>query len=204
MAWAYDVAGNTASQIVLIDIGNGPPQGSGSGKAIWQMLPNGVVSKPATVKLSASDPEGDAITATLANMVNGYVESFDPNNLIFLFQPYLSNELACEAVRNRDIVKGGFSVILQDSCGAESVVWVPVEIEVRDKVPPVITLPPNVDLGCHCSRPDTSPDATGWAQATDSCDPNPVITYEDTETVEGEVHTITRTWRATDGCGNSA
>jgi len=91
----------------------------------------------------------------------------------------------------------------QDACGNvnEAVQRI---VYTADTVPPVLSVPPNVDLGCHCSRPDTSPDVTGWAQATDNCDPQPTIAYSDVEDIQGEFHTITRTWVAVDSCGNKA
>ena len=50
------------------------------------------------------------------------------------------------------------------------------------------------------------PSNTGQATATDNCDPNPSVTYSDSEAAGScpQAKTITRTWTATDACGNSA
>jgi hypothetical protein len=103
-------------------------------------------------------------------------------------------------------IQGEFHTITRtwvavDSCGNRAQGDQIIRFRI-DQTPPVLSVPGDVDLGCHCTPPDTSPAATGWARATDNCDPNPAISYEDTETVDGEIHTIIRTWRATDRCGN--
>lgn len=72
-----------------------------------------------------------------------------------------------------------------------------------DGTPPVLTLPPNVVVECDQS---TDPADTGTATATDNCDPAPVVTYSDVITPGtcAAEYTITRTWTATDACGNQA
>ncbi len=89
----------------------------------------------------------------------------------------------------------------EDSCGhiASGV----QTITVRDTTPPVLSVPDDVEFGCVCVLPDTSPEATGWATARDNCDPDPMVGYSDREDTDGDLHTITRTWTATDSCGNS-
>ena len=71
-------------------------------------------------------------------------------------------------------------------------------------MPPSITCPADVTVTCSES---TDPDATGSATATDICDSAPVITYSDVEMpttclADPVMYTITRTWMATDDCGN--
>ncbi len=66
-----------------------------------------------------------------------------------------------------------------------------------DLAPPTLSLPPDVDI-TWCDPSD--PIYTGQATATDNCDPNPNVTYEDA--VQDD--TIFRTWQATDACGNTA
>ncbi len=66
-----------------------------------------------------------------------------------------------------------------------------------DNTAPVITCPADITIECDES---TDPANTGTATATDNCDGSPTITYSD---VTG-AGTITRTWTATDACGNSA
>ena len=74
-------------------------------------------------------------------------------------------------------------------------------ITVKDTTAPLLTLPANVSAECS---DDLTPIAFGSATATDNCDANPVITYNDVRT-DGDcsgTFTITRTWTATDACGN--
>ena len=86
-----------------------------------------------------------------------------------------------------------------DACG--NTVSADQMISVTDSTAPSLILPADVNLECGA---DTSTDATGFATATDICDPAPAITYADS--VEPGVctgdETITRTWTATDACGN--
>ncbi|WP_194767426.1 gliding motility-associated C-terminal domain-containing protein [Tamlana sp. I1] len=75
-------------------------------------------------------------------------------------------------------------------------------ITVEDTAPPVLDLPVNVSAQCS---DDLSPISFGTATATDNCDPNPVITFNDVRT-DGAcsgTYSITRTWTATDSCGNT-
>ena len=45
-----------------------------------------------------------------------------------------------------------------------------------DTTAPVLTAPPDTSIECDGAL---HPDTTGWATATDNCDPNPSITYTD-------------------------
>lgn len=75
-------------------------------------------------------------------------------------------------------------------------------IIVDDSTPPDLTCPPDVIVDCEDS---TAPDSTGVATATDNCDTAPVVAFSDV-TVQGicpQEFTVTRTWTATDECGNS-
>ncbi|MFZ1423323.1 MAG: hypothetical protein WAS55_05835, partial [Saprospiraceae bacterium] len=71
-----------------------------------------------------------------------------------------------------------------------------------DTAAPQITCPPNVTITCEGS---TSPDSTGYADATDNCaDTVTNITHSDV-TVPGPCtgdYNINRTWTAVDSCGN--
>ncbi len=63
-----------------------------------------------------------------------------------------------------------------------------------------ITCPDDVTLECG---DDTSPANTGMAMALSDCDPNPVVTFSDSETPGcGNTSVIERTWLTTDSCGN--
>ena len=73
-------------------------------------------------------------------------------------------------------------------------------ITVTDVTKPVLTIPTNRIVECGSS---TAPAATGFATATDTAS-TPVITYSDTfAPLCGGTKIITRTWTATDACGNN-
>src|SRR6185295_474192 len=78
-------------------------------------------------------------------------------------------------------------------------------ITVQDTTAPIISCPANITVECS---DDSSPANTGSATATDNCDATPTITFSDasTQTSNGSCndqnYTITRTWKATDNCGN--
>ena len=70
-----------------------------------------------------------------------------------------------------------------------------------DGTPPVLTIPPDVTIGCDES---TLPANTGQATATDNMDPSPVVTYTDTRSYGTGQYTIHRTWTATDASSNTS
>src|SRR6185436_9540467 len=74
-------------------------------------------------------------------------------------------------------------------------------ITVRDTTPPTITAPASVTLECPV---DTSTNANGVATASDTCG-TVTVTYTDSvSNICGNSQVISRTWRATDSCGNVA
>jgi hypothetical protein len=82
-----------------------------------------------------------------------------------------------------------------DGCGNTDTCYQTITVE--DTTPPEITCPADVFATC------TVPGELGEATATDNCDPAPVITFEDDTTSIVCPLEITRTWVATDGCGNA-
>lgn len=86
-----------------------------------------------------------------------------------------------------------------DACGNSASAL--QNIIVRDTTPPLISAPPSLTLECPA---DTSPSNTGTATAQDGCS-SVVITFNDVVANNcGGTKVITRTWSATDACGNSA
>jgi hypothetical protein len=74
-------------------------------------------------------------------------------------------------------------------------------IVVRDVTPPVITcVAQTTPISCPATPVFVAP------TATDACDATPTITFEDNRT-EGScagTYSVTRTWKATDNCGNTS
>lgn len=74
---------------------------------------------------------------------------------------------------------------------------------IPDAEAPVLTVPADMAVGCF---DDLSPEALGIAIAEDGCDPNPVVTYDDT-VVPGDCsgrYVIERRWMAVDALGNGS
>jgi hypothetical protein len=65
-----------------------------------------------------------------------------------------------------------------------------------DNIPPVITCQPNKTLSCESEVVFDQP------TATDNCSGTPTIVIVVSDNTVGDVHT--RTWKATDACGNTA
>ena len=75
-------------------------------------------------------------------------------------------------------------------------------VMIDDVTPPEIVCPGDMVLECPAN---TSPEATGFATATDNCTVDPAIDFADmTEPGCGGTETIMRTWTATDESGNTA
>ena len=83
-----------------------------------------------------------------------------------------------------------------DSCGNQSTADQTINVE--DNTPPVITCPSDVDVNC-----DQTVDF-GQATAVDACDPSPSVDYSDDTLSTTCPLQISRTWTATDACGNES
>src|ERR1043166_1332997 len=112
-------------------------------------------------------------------------------------------------------VSVSYSDSVSNNCGGTKVIsrlWTALDdcgnssscvqtITVRDISKPTITCPPNQVLECPAN---TTTNANGMASAQDTCSAV-TIGYSDAVTNNcGAAQTITRTWTATDQCGNSA
>ena len=90
--------------------------------------------------------------------------------------------------------------VISDRCG-NSFAHVQT-ITVVDETSPIISCP--ADITVTCDVPD--PDATGFATATDNCDPNLSFNFTDL-VLEGDCDNfciIERTWNTFDACGNTS
>ncbi|MEO1262136.1 MAG: MopE-related protein [Bacteroidota bacterium] len=87
-----------------------------------------------------------------------------------------------------------------DNCGNNSTTCDQI-ININDSTPPVITCPANITVECSES---TEPDNTGTATATDNCDADVTVIRGNEVINSFNCPTITRTWIASDNCGNSA
>lgn len=138
----------------------------------------------------SSDPEGNALSYSWATDCTGGV--FDNANSA---TPTLTVSPPCN-------INCNVTLTVTDSDGLTSQCTATVSID--DTTPPVITCPSDVLIECNVDpvTANTGDNTT----VTDNCDPDPVISFSDVE-VPGscpQEKTITRTWTATDACGNSA
>lgn len=74
-------------------------------------------------------------------------------------------------------------------------------IVVRDITPPLITCPPNLTLECPAN---TTTNATGVATASDTCGTVTISFSDSVANNCGNTKVISRTWHATDQCGNQS
>ena len=125
------------------------------------------------------------------------------NNDITITFSDLSTQVPTDCGNDRYIITRTWTASF--SCGNASTCIQTITVE--DTTPPTITCPS--DLTIECTE-DTSPETTGMATAIDGCSAagEIVITFADIST-QGTVdcsqfmYTITRTWTATDACGNT-
>ena len=75
-------------------------------------------------------------------------------------------------------------------------------ISIEDSTAPSISCPANITVDCDDS---TDPADTGMATADDNCDVDVMVTHSDATATGScpDASIITRTWTATDNCGNS-
>ena len=117
-------------------------------------------------------------------------------------------------VSSNDVASGTCPLIITrtytiaDACGNETTY--DQIINMVENTPPVLSGTPSVDeIDVLCDVPPDPPELYTEVTATDNCDTDVEITFEETSTqkfdnsYESVVYTITRTWTATDDCGNS-
>lgn len=127
-------------------------------------------------------------------VATGYTASDDETITSITYIDVIDTTVSCPLVVTRTFT-------VTDGCGNTATAV--QTITLVDTTLPVLTLPANASAECSA---DLSTIAFGNATATDNCDSNPIISHEDVET-DGACpgsYTITRTWKATDACGNVA
>ncbi|NQT18923.1 MAG: PKD domain-containing protein, partial [Planctomycetes bacterium] len=156
------------------------------------------VFPPVTLDGSASydtNEPVDYITKYEWELDNVFPYDFDEGNTPITQYVFTAPGTYDVALRVTDNPNAGFP-----NSGLSHTVWTTVEITLDD-TPPEITCPANLTLECPA---DTDPAGTGTAMATDDSG-EVVVTYADSVAPgPGSTETITRTWTATDPCGNSA
>src|SRR5665811_728564 len=147
------------------------------------------ISCPADVTLNCEDPSDPAATGSAMA-----TDNCDANPVITFTDSTTPGSCAGNYVITR-------TWTATDECGNASTCT--QIITIQDITVPVISCPADVTLSCE---DPSDPAATGSAMATDNCDANPVITFTDSTTPGSCAgnYVITRTWTATDECGNAS
>ncbi len=180
--------------------------------------PSGTFFEPGvtTVNVLATDASGNTAACSFTVTVNDTEDPTItcPSDVVISCSSTLDPVLTGYAYAT-DNCAAGLEVTYSDvetpgSCPQEKIItrnWSAVDaagniaacaqtITVVDEIAPVITCPDDITVPFGSS---TEPSATGFATATDDCDPAPAVTYADV----ANTTVITRTWTAADACGNS-
>ncbi len=148
-----------------------------------------VITCPANTAVECSDDKTSA-----ANGLATATDNCDPDPMITE-----SDNIVAGACDDAFTIERTWTAT--DECGnASSCIQ---QIVVDDTTVPVITCAANLIIECDES---TDPADTGMSTATDNCDLDVALTYMDMSAPGGcpQEETITRTWTATDNCGNTA
>ena len=148
------------------------------------------ITCPANVTISCTESTLPANTGGSATAT----DSCDPSPEI----DYADNVAAGMCTQEMIITR---TWIATDACG--NTTTCNQLIHITDTQDPAITCPADVTIECSES---TLPANTGMASSTDNCDPSPVMTFTNSTTPGAcaQEYTITRTWTATDACGNNS
>ena len=169
---------------------------------IWRATDNCGNSVTATQNITVNDDQAPTISGVGPDMTIECDET-----------PVFSNPNASDNCDN-DVAISSDDTSASDNCAGGSVTrtWTATDdcgntstasqtITFEDTTPPVfVDVPSDITVDCDEAAP-----GPGSASAEDNCDTNVDISYEDTEGEDGCAGDgITRTWTATDDCGNSA
>jgi hypothetical protein len=173
---AADACGNSSSQVQTITVND-------------TIAP--VVTAPANVTIACTDSLNPKANAAL-----GLASALD-NCTGGTSTPSYSDQIIPGNCAGNYTVKRTWSS--SDACGNTGAAL--QTITVQDTTPPMVVAPPNLVLSFTA---DTSTNNTGVATAQDACD-TVTLSYSDTVNIlpDGS-QVISRTWKATDACGNSA
>lgn len=139
----------------------------------------------------SSDDDGNELTyAWTTNCPNASIDNPTSDSPVLTIQTAGVCNLQCE-------------VTLTVSDGIAPPQECVATVTIQDTNAPVVSCPSDTTIECSAS---TDPSNTGSATANDDCDPNATVTYSDVETPGecAQAKTITRTWTASDTCGNTA
>jgi len=151
------------------------------------------VTEPPFAEASNAGPYCPGDTIELFAEGGLFYEWSGPDGFVSSDQnPIILNATASDA--------GTYTVTVYDNLDCQATASTQV---VMDATAPMLVVPTDVTIECDDPR---DPAGTGEATATDDVDPFPTIDYADAldlSSCGGSAGTITRTWTATDDCGNS-
>ncbi len=183
--------GSGSTYVFALDQPNDPPVcGADAGQRIYQPAGPAIVLLDGTC---SSDPDGDGLT---------YRWTTDCPNASF-DDPNSATPVLTIAARPDCLTECSATLTVSD--GVNPPVSCDVPVTIRDATPPALTCPPDVDLVCGEA---SDPAAAGFPEVEDA-DPDVQLSFSDTESfsdgpADAVLETITRTWTATDRCGNSS
>jgi hypothetical protein len=108
----------------------------------------------------------------------------------------------CVSILPGTACNGSFTVILDTGCGVGGLIEsCELTVPVQDLNSPSITCPSNLTIECGES---TNPSNTGMANGSDDCSTATIGFSDSSAPGCGNTEVITRTWTASDDCGNSS